>query len=80
MELKEITRLIETQQSQLLADSKDSLTFRICEVLCHLNRNGSGVRYYVKFLMPQEFASLSEMAAAIHASHHSDTIPFQSCH
>jgi hypothetical protein len=73
MTLQEITEFLASKEAELNTSQENGVSFRVCEILCHIEAAASRRRYFVRSLLPHELASLEELAGYVEAHNHVDT-------
>jgi hypothetical protein len=70
MTLHEITALLASKEAELNTSQESGVSFRVCEILCHIEGAAGHHRYFVRALLPHELASREELARYIEAHNH----------
>ena len=73
MTLDEILALLASTEAEPNTSQESGVSFRVCEIRCHLEAATGRRRYFVRTPLPQELALLQEVASHVETHHHAGT-------
>jgi hypothetical protein len=74
MTLQEITAFLSIKEVELNTSPESGVSFRVCEILCHIEAAAGRRRYFVRALLPHELTSIEELARYVEAHDHAGAI------
>lgn len=72
-EILPLLPLLASKEAELNTSQESGVSFRVCEIRCHLQAATGRRRYFVRTPVPQELALLQEVARHVETHNHAGT-------